>query len=897
MFIKELYLRSFGKFLYKKVILKDGLNIIYGSNEAGKSTIHNFIEIMLYDFKNNKGKYNAELYKKYRPWFNDQYRGSLKLEDDNNTYTIKRDFLTKYSKLYKYNVNESVTIDDYKKCESIGEFLFDINRNTFVNTLSIKQLANKTDDELAIEVKNKITNLSQTKDESISLENVLNTLNAIKVEAGEKNDTSSLLGQYANRVYALKKEKENAEADRSETLSLSRDKNTLYDKISDIELEISEINEELENYNLSLLTKKRIKADHIYDEIAKINEELSKYGSGKDISINDYEEALKLTTILEKMNAEKQQLEESLIELNKEIVNIQNDPAYGIKNEAEIVSINVDYDKYKDLTEKFENLKSKVSAGLETLESYNREESDSVINDFYTVEKNNQQIKINKSLINDTTTNQIKGIVKSNKLAKWFEILFGTLFLAGAGASCYAAYMLDIMEYYAGGGLVLITLMFYSKAGKHSAKVKGLKAELNNIKTEQDNLKSALNSYEEENKAIFEKNECEDFSKLQEKKEEVEKIQNNFEQRTKLIDSDKADLKSIGKSIKILSESLTEKLKNFNVNEINEEAIKTANDMVARKSVIMEELNVKSILLDDMQKKYKKLEKELGFEEKRFSIILSTNNINGIDELKNIINNNYKITELKNKRESFNAVLENVLDGYNYEDLKKKTQNIQKYQGKEFNQVMYMKDLLVKNEEKARVQKQIEDIDRKIYSLENQSRSLAAIEEEIEFYEDKIKTITEKIEAANIAIDKIKHISDYIKGDFMPLLKSAISENFSYVTDNKYKEVLIDEDMNISVVSEEKDEPVNINSLSGGTLDQLYISLRLGLSNLITDNKYIPLILDDSFIQYDEGRLSKSMEILNKESQRRQVILFTCQKRELEQAKRLGLKYNLIELD
>ena len=50
MIIKELNLIGFGKFKNKKIHLKEGINIIYGENEDGKTTIHNFINGMFYGF-------------------------------------------------------------------------------------------------------------------------------------------------------------------------------------------------------------------------------------------------------------------------------------------------------------------------------------------------------------------------------------------------------------------------------------------------------------------------------------------------------------------------------------------------------------------------------------------------------------------------------------------------------------------------------------------------------------------------------------------------------------------------------------------------------------------------------------------------------------------------------
>ncbi|MDD2494999.1 MAG: hypothetical protein PHE29_07390, partial [Tissierellia bacterium] len=202
-----------------------------------------------------------------------------------------------------------------------------------------------------------------------------------------------------------------------------------------------------------------------------------------------------------------------------------------------------------------------------------------------------------------------------------------------------------------------------------------------------------------------------------------------------------------------------------------------------------------------------------------------------------------------------------------------------------------------KNEEKNKLLISINNIDKEINEIENSVRNLAEIEEEIEFYEDKKNQFKERIQVANIAAEKIIEISDSIKGDFMPLLRKSISENFAYITNGRYSGVNIDDDMNITVLREDnKDRFIEIESLSGGTLDQLYLSLRIGLSNILSGSQNIPIILDDSFVQYDSNRLKKSIEMLAKESERRQIILFTCQDREVEYAKQLNVKFNLINL-
>ena len=51
MIIRKLQLRNFGKFQNKEILLKEGINIIYGENESGKSTIHSFLQSMFFGIR------------------------------------------------------------------------------------------------------------------------------------------------------------------------------------------------------------------------------------------------------------------------------------------------------------------------------------------------------------------------------------------------------------------------------------------------------------------------------------------------------------------------------------------------------------------------------------------------------------------------------------------------------------------------------------------------------------------------------------------------------------------------------------------------------------------------------------------------------------------------------
>ena len=90
----ELHIDGFGKFHDRTISFNDGINIIYGKNEAGKSTLHTFIRGILFGIERGRGRAaKNDLYTKYEPWENSgTYEGWLRLEKDGTIYRIERRF-------------------------------------------------------------------------------------------------------------------------------------------------------------------------------------------------------------------------------------------------------------------------------------------------------------------------------------------------------------------------------------------------------------------------------------------------------------------------------------------------------------------------------------------------------------------------------------------------------------------------------------------------------------------------------------------------------------------------------------------------------------------------------------------------------------------------------------
>ena len=157
----DLYISGFGKFHDTAVSFEDGLNVIYGKNEAGKSTIHTFIRGMLFGIERQRGRAaRNDIYSKYEPWENSgTYEGQLRLEsDDGIIYRIERSF-QKNKKEFTV-INETTGREEPDGRAVLQEILGGMSETMYNNTISISQLKSATDEGMVSELKNYIANMN-----------------------------------------------------------------------------------------------------------------------------------------------------------------------------------------------------------------------------------------------------------------------------------------------------------------------------------------------------------------------------------------------------------------------------------------------------------------------------------------------------------------------------------------------------------------------------------------------------------------------------------------------------------------------------------------------------------------------------------------------------------------
>ena len=146
----------------------------------------------------------------------------------------------------------------------------------------------------------------------------------------------------------------------------------------------------------------------------------------------------------------------------------------------------------------------------------------------------------------------------------------------------------------------------------------------------------------------------------------------------------------------------------------------------------------------------------------------------------------------------------------------------------------------------------------------------------------------------NLAKNILEKAYEKMKNTVTPKFTKNLSENIDEITKGKYKNVMVKDDNGL-IVELDNGNYVEAKRLSVGTIDQLYLSLRLSMTEELSKEK-MPIILDEALAYYDTQRLENILKYLSKKYNNRQIILLTCTEREKEILDKLKIKYNLINL-
>ena len=314
--INKLKINSYGKLKNKEIEFKDNINIVYGKNESGKSTLLKFIQNTFYGIsKNKRGKEYSD-FDKYSPWSEEEFSGKLEYELDNNKkYEIYRDFKKKNPKIFnekKEDISKEFNIDKTKGNEFFTEQT-KIDEDLFLSTILSNQQEVKLEKSEQNILIQKIANLVGTGEDNVSYKRAIDRINRRQLdEIGTERSREKPLNILNRKIELLEEEKEELEKYKDLKYEIEENKNNLMEEISNYENEFNFIQEIKKLNENEKIEKEKIK---IKEEIK--NNNLEKINLNKN-EINKIENENKI--ILEKNNKKIEELKNKKNKLKNKLI-------------------------------------------------------------------------------------------------------------------------------------------------------------------------------------------------------------------------------------------------------------------------------------------------------------------------------------------------------------------------------------------------------------------------------------------------------------------------------------------------------------------------------------------------------------------------------------------------
>lgn len=301
--IEKIQINGFGKLENKDIELTDGINIIIGKNESGKSTLLKFINSMLYGIsKNKRGKEISDL-EKYTPWNTEKYSGKIKYKLDNEKqFEIYRNFKNKELKIYN-NFGEDITpLFNVEKNKEIPFFYeqTNVDEDLFLNSTEIIQNEIKIDKINQNLIIQKLSNLATTGNDNISYKKSIERLNKKQLEEiGTERSQDRPINKVINKINKLKNEKKELEEYEDKKYEIEKESNLIKNKIKELNIKLEFLNKLKKIKNIYLEEKNKIninkeiieeynkKINYLEIEKEKINNSKNK-NDNKKIKINKY---------------------------------------------------------------------------------------------------------------------------------------------------------------------------------------------------------------------------------------------------------------------------------------------------------------------------------------------------------------------------------------------------------------------------------------------------------------------------------------------------------------------------------------------------------------------------------------------------------------------------------
>lgn len=848
-------IQAFGKWNKMNIEFDPGINIVWGPNEAGKSTIQNFIKAMFYaprSVSTNRSEW--QLIKKLIPWQNDFMGGTLNYSlNSGETFRIERDFLKGSVKIFDSNLND--VTGDFESNKEFGPLIakkhLGLTFSEFENSIFVGQMGIGVGKSARGELFERITNVSETGMINVSLKNAIEALqNALRLNVG---------------------------TDRTKNRPLD----IIDARLSNIQAKFDDLNKKIiQLAEFDVLHKEYLKRKQ---EIEFYREYLETVSTIIRNRLEIYLEERRrqrlsfLLSAFERILSEKNDIALKLEQINDVSVKVDS-----VSNESDI---SVEFYQYQELSKRRVDLEEELSKKNQSLLGIEQELN--CLKIFNGIESNKHQevlacVKGLEEIGNIDQTIEKIGIFRYFKRKTLWAILIVWTFLIPfvwdngfVGVSIVS------------GIMSLIMVLMYFVYWKPTQKIKGIES-FEEIMKRKNEMIAWVNSLGMSGVTEY-------LDKLQ----KYEYLCHSFEKLTQESEIMENDIKLSMVATDKLKLSLIRKLEYAGLWNETTDIMKLDNELIMKYKKWQEKLQEQRKWSEWATARITKIDEEMtGYQieicdftgadmfdisSARYELSQTQSRIGKIDEKleKSFEVWNEKLKSL-NKSDDEKEELKAILLDESLKELEKKNNNEMEQRSEEIREIeLKIRELEVMKREEQYVRNDFELIEAEISELNKKKKDLMDLKDSI-----------------NLAIDILAEAGDEIQSNFVPLLNEKMGDFIGRFTGDKYKKLVLDSSLELRTIVQESEKVVSTDLLSGGTIHQVYLAMRMAIAECISqNNEILPMLLDEVFANFDDERTVRAFELFGEIATDMQLILFTCKEREMEISRAvLGDKCTIISI-
>lgn len=919
---------AFGKFHAEEpILLKDGLNLILGDNEAGKSTLEAFIHGMFYGFKKEGKSRISRLpeFDRYRPWNSTDYRGAIGYEDGGINYRVERSFDPDNVRIFDDDTGEDITrsfAQDSRKEYDFAERHLRLSAKEFRNTVWIGQLGSSQEPGLGAEIQGKLGDILQGGAEDVSLTKALSALIEERSKIKSPRSTKQRLDMVRERLAELEREAEEASNRESQVRDWLVQASAQSQVRDALESECLNRQAELDEIRYFLLSDLMAQVTALDEKVKELEGALSEREWAKDIhkdAAADYRSVLQSK---ESVSARCREVEAELDSL------LEKEGSHDavINRLAKVQAVNTDGASLASMYARYLSAKATATKGERVANDARRElraaeeevrtcgllDRDLSEETIKRAEELQSTVLIAEKQKDNLTVEleRARAEVLSRNQGGASGWLYGLSlgFLAIAIVLTVMGLAVSIPAFAVAVALFAFGLYRQNRFAKARRDDEAVLSDKEILVREQDErieeAKRVLSEYlagvgvtSPEQLRAFAREAAAVRARFRNAKDKFDVAQGFwFEASQDYATAERELLLVLRQSGTIgsneyVSDSAVESLKR---------ALSSLDSAVQGKRVVGERICETRRSLGELRARLEELD------EKERALLASANVASAVEFFQKA-QAREEYDDFKRSTDEALRRREDLLMGRSLEELASELDGIKARLSRLPEVGRHVDGGRKAYEDKRQqlddVKKRLAVVDSELASIQSgirirseEGRPLAQVEEEIARYREIEAEMLLERDALDLSHAALLELSKGIRKEFAPILNQRVGEVLATITGQRFHALKVSADLQMSVVHPDTGNVVSIDALSSGTLDQCYFALRVAIAEVITKKDGFPLFLDDSFLQYDDKRLEGVMAVLSALADRHQILLFSCHGREESVVRKLGLSYHLLRL-